>query len=128
SIWAAINIGAERIGHGLAAQYDAELMQVLVERQIPIEINVTSNIRTGCCSSFDEHPLRDYFDSGIMVTINSDDPPMFGANLLDEYILAQSRYGFSLDQMRELAANAVEASFLPPTQKLALLSRIEQYR
>jgi aminodeoxyfutalosine deaminase len=127
SIWSAINIGAERIGHGLAAQYDPQLLEVLAQKQIPIEINVTSNIRTGCCPSFDEHPLRRYFDSGLMVTINSDDPPMFGANLLDEYILAQSRFGFSLDQMRELAANAVEASFLPPTRKLALLARIEQY-
>jgi aminodeoxyfutalosine deaminase len=128
SIWAAINIGAERIGHGLAAQHDPELLAILAERQIPIEINVTSNIRTGCCSSFDAHPLRQYFDSGLMVTLNSDDPPMFGANLLDEYILAHDRYGFTLDQLRELAANAVEASFLPPTRKLALLAQIEQYR
>jgi len=128
SIWAAINIGAERIGHGLAAQHDAELMQVLATRQIPIEINVTSNIRTGCCTSFDAHPLRAYFDAGLMVTLNSDDPPMFGANLLDEYILAHERYGFTLDQLRELAANAVEASFLPPTRKLNLLAQIEQYR
>jgi aminodeoxyfutalosine deaminase len=128
SIWAAINIGAERIGHGLAAQYDPELLAVLAERQIPIEINVTSNIRTGCCTSFDAHPLRRYFDAGLMVTLNSDDPPMFGANLLDEYILAHERYGFTPDQLRELAANAVEASFLPPTPKLALLARIEQYR
>jgi adenosine deaminase/aminodeoxyfutalosine deaminase len=122
SIWAAINIGAERIGHGLAAQYDPQLLEV------PIEINVTSNIRTGCCPDFDSHPLRRYFDSGLMVTLNSDDPPMFGANLLDEYILAYERYGFTPDQLRELAANAVEASFLPPTPKLALLARIEQYR
>ena len=128
SIWAAINIGAERIGHGLAAQHDAELMQVLIERQIPIELNVTSNIRTGCCPSFDAHPVRSYFDQGLMVTINSDDPPMFGAHLLDEYILAHERYGFTIEQLRELAANAVEASFLPPTPKLALLARIEQYR
>ena len=127
SIWAAINIGAERIGHGLTAQYDKELLDVLINRQIPIEINVTSNIRTGCCTSYDAHPLRAYFDSGLMVTLNSDDPPMFGANLLDEYILAYDRYGFTLEQLRELAANAVEASFLPPTRKLALLSRIEQY-
>jgi aminodeoxyfutalosine deaminase len=128
SIWAAINIGAERIGHGLAAQHDDELLAVLAERQIPIEINVTSNIRTGCCSSFDAHPLRQYFDSGLMVTLNSDDPPMFGANLLDEYILAHDRYDFTLDQLRELAANAVEASFLPPTRTLHLLAQIEQYR
>ena len=128
SIWAAINIGAERIGHGLAAEFDSELMQILAERQIPIEINVTSNIRTGCCASFDEHPLRRYFDAGLMVTLNSDDPPMFGSNLLEEYILAHTRYGFTLDQLRELSANAVEASFLPPTRKLALLAQIEQYR
>jgi adenosine deaminase/aminodeoxyfutalosine deaminase len=124
----AINIGAERIGHGLAAEFDPQPLEVLAHKQIPIEINVTSNIRTGCCPTYEEHPLRRYFDAGLMVTLNSDDPPMFGANLLDEYILAQERYGFSLDQMRELAANAVEASFLPPTQKLQLLARIEQYR
>jgi aminodeoxyfutalosine deaminase len=127
SIWAALNIGAERIGHGLAAQHDTELLQVLAERQIPIELNVTSNIRTGCCPSFDDHPLRDYFDAGLMVTLNSDDPPMFGANLLDEYILAHDRYDFTLEQLRELAANGVEASFLPPTRKLELLRRVEQY-
>jgi adenosine deaminase/aminodeoxyfutalosine deaminase len=128
SIWAAINIGAERIGHGLAAQHDPQLLEVLAHKQIPIEINVTSNIRTGCCPDFDSHPLRRYFDAGLMVTLNSDDPPMFGANLLDEYILAHQKYAFTPDQLRELAANAVEASFLPPTPKLALLARIEQYR
>ena len=128
SIWGAINIGAERLGHVLAAQHDPELLAVLAERQIPIEINVTSNIRTGCCPSFADHPLRSYFDNGLMVTLNSDDPPMFGSNLLQEYIAVQQLYDFSLDQMRELAANAVEASFLPPTRKLALLRRVEQYR
>lgn len=128
SIWAAINIGAERIGHALAAQHDPDLMEVLATRQVPVELNITSNIRTGCCTSYDAHPVRRYFDEGLMVTLNSDDPPMFGANLLDEYILAHSRYSFTLDQLRELAANAVEASFLPPTRKLALLAQIEQYR
>ena len=128
SIWSAINIGAERIGHALAAHYDAELMQVLAQRQIPVEINVTSNLRTGCCPLLDDHPLRAYFDLGLMVTLNSDDPPMFGSNLLSEYILAHERYAFTPDQLRELAANAVEASFLPPTQKLNLLRRVELYR
>jgi adenosine deaminase/aminodeoxyfutalosine deaminase len=125
---AAINIGAERIGHALAAHHDPELMQVLATRQLPVELCVTSNLRTGCCLSLDDHPLRAYFDLGLMVTLNSDDPPMFGTNLLDEYALAHSHFGFSLDQLRELAANSVEASFLPPSRKLLLLSRIEQYR
>jgi adenosine deaminase/aminodeoxyfutalosine deaminase len=127
SIWSAINIGAERIGHALAAQHDPQLLEVLAQRQIPLEINVTSNLRTGCCPALADHPLRRYFDSGLMVTLNSDDPPMFGSNLLQEYILAQQTFDFTLEHMRELAANAVEASFLPPTRKLALLRQVEQY-
>ena len=127
SIWSAINIGAERIGHALSAQHDPELLEVLATRQIPLELNVTSNIRTGCCADFDLHPIRDYFNAGLMVTINSDDPPMFGSNLLEEYILAYERFGFTLEQLRELAANAVEASFLPPERKLAILRSVELY-
>ena len=127
SIWSALNIGAERIGHALAAQHDPELLEVLATRQIPLEINITSNIRTGSCPAFDAHPVKDYFESGLMITLNSDDPPMFGSNLLDEYILAHDHFGFTLDQLRELAANAVEASFLPPDRKLNLLQRVEQY-
>ncbi len=127
SIWGAINIGAERLGHALAAQHDPHLIEILAEKQIPLELNITSNIRTGCCPSFAEHPVRRYFDAGLMVTLNSDDPPMFGSDLLSEYILAQREFGFSLDQMRELAANAVEASFLPPDRKIALLQQVEQY-
>jgi aminodeoxyfutalosine deaminase len=127
SIWAALNIGAERIGHALTAQQDPELIEVLAERQIPLELNITSNLRTGCCPSLFEHPVRRYFEEGLMVTLNSDDPPFFGANLLDEYLLAHRDFEFPLDQLRELAANSVEASFLPPERKLALLGEVERY-
>ena len=127
SIWSALNIGAERIGHGLSAQHDADLLRILAERQVPIEINVTSNVRTGCCPGVDAHPLREYFEGGLMVTINSDDPPMFGSNLLEEYVLVQQQFAFTLEQMRELAANSIEASFLPPERKLKLLAAVEQY-
>ena len=127
SIWAALNIGAERVGHALSAQHDAELLDVLAQKQVPLELNVTSNIRTGCCESFEKHPVKLYFESGLMVTINSDDPPMFGSNLLEEYVLVQEKFEFSLEQMRELAANAVEASFLPPERKLELIRQVEQY-
>lgn len=127
SIWSAINIGAERIGHALAAQQDLELMDILAERQIPLELNLTSNLRTGCCASIDKHPLRLYFEYGLMVTLNSDDPPMFGSDLLGEYRLAHEQFELSLEQMRELAANSVEASFLQPSRKLALLREVEQY-
>ncbi|HEY3987724.1 MAG TPA: adenosine deaminase [Acidobacteriaceae bacterium] len=125
SIWGALNIGAERIGHGLSAQHDAELMEVLAERQVPIEICITSNVRTGCCASLPEHPVRRYFDSGLMITLNSDDPTLFSSNLLGEYRLAEDEFQFTQEQLRELAANSIEASFLPPDRKVAVLRAIE---
>ena len=127
SVWAALNIGAERIGHALTAEQDPDLISVLAERQIPLELNITSNLRTGCCSGLMQHPVRRYFEDGLMITLNSDDPPFFGANLLDEYLLAHREFEFSLEQMRELAANSIEASFLGAERKLALLSEVEQY-
>ena len=128
SIWGAINIGAERIGHGLTAIEDPELMAVLAERQIPVEICITSNIRTGCCLPISAHPVRSYFDAGLMITLNSDDPAMFGSNLVQEYALAQSRFEFTNEHLRELAANSIEASFLPAERKVELLRLIEQVR
>jgi adenosine deaminase/aminodeoxyfutalosine deaminase len=127
SIWAALNIGAERIGHALSAQQDPELIEVLAQRQIPLELNITSNLRTGCCPTLFDHPVKMYFEEGLMITLNSDDPPFFGATLLEEYQLAHRNFEFSLDQLRELAANSIEASFLPPDRKLALLAEIEHY-
>jgi adenosine deaminase/aminodeoxyfutalosine deaminase len=125
SIWGALNIGAERIGHGLSAEHDAELMEVLAERQIPVEICVTSNVRTGSCPSLAEHPVHRYFESGLMITLNSDDPTLFGSDLLGEYRLAEREFQFTQEQLRELAANSVEASFLPPERKVAMLRAIE---
>ena len=128
SIWAAINLGAERIGHALSAVDDPELLDILAVKQIPLELNVTSNLRTGCCRSMDSHPVRHYFERGLMITLNSDDPPMFGSDLLDEYETVQNAFEFTNEQMRELAANSVEASFLPPERKIRLLQEVEQYQ
>ena len=126
SIWAALNIGAERLGHALTAHQDAELMQELAERQVPVELNLTSNVKTGCLKSLREHPVRRYFDEGLMVTLNSDDPPMFGSWLANEYRIAQEEFGFTDEQLREIARNSFEASFLPAEKKLALLQTIDQ--
>ena len=125
SIWGAINIGAERLGHALPAVHDAELMDLLAERQIAVEICVTSNLRTGCCARVEDHPLRRYFDSGLMVTLNSDDPALFGSDLEGEYCLARKSFAFTEEQLREVAANSIEASFLPAERKVMLLRRIE---
>jgi adenosine deaminase/aminodeoxyfutalosine deaminase len=128
SIWGALNIGAERLGHALSAIYDPELMGLLAERQVPLEVCVTSNLRTGCCAHLDDHPLRRYFDSGLMVTLNSDDPALFASDLLDEYVNAQNHFGFTEEHLRELAANSIEASFLPPDRKVMLLRCIESLK
>jgi aminodeoxyfutalosine deaminase len=121
SIWAAINIGSERIGHGLTAIHDQELMSVLAERQIPLEVCISSNLRTGCALQLAEHPVRRYFDEGLMVTLNSDDPAIFGSDLEEEYALAARDFGFTNEHLRELAANSIEASFLPAERKIEIL-------
>lgn len=125
SIWGALNIGAERIGHGLSAYLDAELMEILAERQVPIEICMTSNVRTGSCPSPAAHPVRRYFDSGLMVTLNSDDPALFGSDLLGEFGIAEHEFHFTQEHLRELAANSIEASFLPAERRISLLQAIQ---
>ena len=122
SVWGALNLRAERIGHGLTAWHDAELMEELSRRQIPVEICITSNLRTGVCSAIAEHPVRRYFDQGIMITLNSDDPAMFGTTLAGEYQLAQDAFAFTDEHLRELARNSFEASFLPAEKKLQFLN------
>jgi adenosine deaminase/aminodeoxyfutalosine deaminase len=125
SVWGAINIGAERIGHGLAAARDPELMEVMAEKQVPVEICITSNLRTGACPEMQEHPVRKFFDNGIMITLNTDDPAMFQTTLNREYEIARQEFSFSEEHLRELARNSIEASFLPVEKKLKFLSQID---
>lgn len=122
SIWGALNLKAERIGHGLTAGQDPELVEELSQRQVPIEVCLTSNLRTGCCSKINDHPVRRYFDHGLMVTLNTDDPAMFRTSLSREYAIAQEEFGFTDEHLRELARNSFEASFLPAEKKLSLLN------
>jgi aminodeoxyfutalosine deaminase len=122
SIWGAVNLKAERIGHGLTAGQDPELIEELAQRQIPIEICVTSNLRTGCCPGLAHHPVRHYFDQGLMLTLATDDPAMFHTSLTREYQLVQENFAFSDEHLRELARNSFEASFLPPEKKLGFLN------
>jgi adenosine deaminase/aminodeoxyfutalosine deaminase len=100
-------------------------MEELNARCIPLELNPTSNVRTGMCASFAMHPLRRYFDAGLLVTINSDDPAFFGSDLANEYLLAHTQQDFSRDELRQLASNSIRASFLPETEKAAWIARIE---
>ena len=101
---------------------DRELIEELATRQVPVEICLTSNLRTGCCRSLADHPVREYFDHGVMITLNTDDPAMFVTSLTREYQLAQDNFGFTNEHLRELARNSFEASFLPAEKKLAFLN------
>jgi len=121
SIWGALNLKAERIGHGLSAWQDLELVEELATRQIPVEICLTSNLRTGCCAALADHPAKNYFDEGIMITLNTDDPGLFATSLSREYQLAQDAFGFTEEHLREIARNSFEASFLSPEKKLQFL-------
>jgi adenosine deaminase/aminodeoxyfutalosine deaminase len=125
SIWDALNVGAERIGHGLRAVQDPDLMEVLAERQIPIEVCITSNVRTGCLPVLQDHPVRRMFEEGLLVTINSDDPAMFHTSLTREYEIAQDVFGFTDEHLRELARNSFEASFLPAERKSEALRHFD---
>jgi aminodeoxyfutalosine deaminase len=121
SIWGALNLHAERIGHGLTAAQDADLIEELAYRQIPVEVCVTSNLRTGACKTLAEHPVKSYFDQGVMVLLNTDDPAFFKTSLCREYQLVQETFGFTDEHLRELARNSFEASFLAPEKKVELL-------
>lgn len=125
SIWGALNLGAERIGHGLTAGQDLELMEELAKRQVPVEICLTSNVKTGCCLRLHDHPVRKYFEAGLMLTLNTDDPAMFATSLTHEYELAQTEFGFTDEHLRELARNSFEASFLPAEKKVKFLDLLD---
>jgi adenosine deaminase/aminodeoxyfutalosine deaminase len=124
AIWEALDLGSERIGHALSLPRDEKLVQELKARSIPLELCPTSNLRTGVCPSFAAHPLRRLFDLGLMVTLNSDDPAFFGSDLANEYLLAHTEQGFTRDELRQLAANSIRASFLPEVTKFSWLARI----
>ena len=128
TIWDAVReLGAERIGHGISAVRDPALLAYLAERQIGMEVCPTSNVRTRAVASIDEHPLRQLTAAGLLVTINSDDPPMFGTTLDDEYAVAARLLDLGPDGLAGLARNAVTASFLPAPAQDKLTAEIDAY-
>jgi aminodeoxyfutalosine deaminase len=113
SVWAALKLGAERIGHGIAAAQDEALMRHLRAQNIPLEICITSNLITGVVPQLEAHPLRRLFDAGVPIVLNTDDPAMFGCSLVGEYRLAAQQFGFSEEELRGIAANGFRFGFSP---------------
>ncbi|MBO4163864.1 adenosine deaminase [Micromonospora antibiotica] len=128
TVWDALReLGAERIGHGISAAQDPELLAHLAERRIPLEVCPTSNVRTRAVARIEEHPLRQLVDAGVRVTINSDDPPMFGTTLNDEYAVAARLLDTGPDGLAALAREAVSASFLDPAGQARIVAEIDAF-
>lgn len=121
SVWSAIKLlHAERIGHGVRCIEDPELMEYLARNAIPLEICPTSNICLKLFPDYSHHPLRKLWDAGLLLTINSDDPPMFGTDLNHEYEVLVNDFYFSRSELERVSLNAVHSSFLSQREKALL--------
>lgn len=122
SIWGSLRaLGAERIGHGVRAIDDPELVQYLIEHGITLEINPTSNIRLGVYPSYGEHPMRRLHEAGVIVTVNSDDPPLFGTTMTREVELLETEFGLDREAIDEILLNGFRSSFLEPERRSELI-------
>ncbi|WP_446213811.1 adenosine deaminase [Micromonospora sp. IBSANI012] len=128
TVWDALrDLGAERIGHGISAAEDPELLAYLAEHRIALEVCPTSNVRTRAVARLEEHPLRRLVDAGVLVSINSDDPPMFGTTLNDEYAVAAALLDVGPEGVAALARDGVTASFLEPGEKARISAEIDAW-
>jgi aminodeoxyfutalosine deaminase len=128
TVWDALrDLGAERIGHGTSAVQDPELVDYLAEQRIPLEVCPTSNIATRAVDRLENHPIRRLYDAGVTVTVNSDDPPMFGTTLSHEYEIAADLLDLDEQGIAELARTAVRASFMTDQEKAEITGEIDAY-
>ena len=126
SVWGALRaLGAERIGHGVRAAEDPALVDYLRDRQVPVEVCLTSNRMTGLVASWVDHPVRRFFDAGLRVTLHTDDPAMFRTTLTAEYRLLADHFHFTAEEIRQVARHGVLAAFLPEARKVDILREID---
>lgn len=117
--------GAQRIGHGTRLGEDPALLAYVIERKIPLEMCLTSNLHTHTVPSVAAHPFKRYLDQGVVVTLNTDGRLMDGISLTDEYFLAHSVLGLTKADLARVTLNACESAFLPAFEKVALVSRVQ---
>ena len=118
-------LGAERIGHGLTAIRDPGVMTLLRERKIPVEVCPSSNVSTGLIARFEDHPMPKFLEAGLMVTLNSDDPAMFGTSLQEEFLRAARCFELNRATLAALCRNAVDGSFLSEGEKQKLTDQLK---
>ena len=127
SIWGAVkHLDVERIGHGTAAIKDPDLMAHLRDNGVTIETCPVSNVRTNAVPSVREHPVRTFYDMGIRVTVNSDDPSMFGTDMNNEYVQLHEQLGFTVPELFQISLNAVDSAFLPEEEKMKLREKFHE--
>jgi adenosine deaminase len=119
--------GADRIGHGIRCLEDPALVDDLRDNGIPLEVCLTSNLKTGAVPNLGAHPLPDLIGAGLVVTLNSDDPTMFGSPLSDEYELASQEFGLDDADLAAIALAGVEASFAPAALKVEMAAAIRDW-
>ncbi|WP_051247542.1 adenosine deaminase [Nocardioides halotolerans] len=128
TVWDSLTLlRAERIGHGTSSAQDPRLLEHLAETGVPLEVCPSSNIATRAVATLEEHPIRAFRDAGVTVTVNSDDPPMFGTTLNREYEIAAALLGLDEAGVAELARAAVRASFAPDDVRRRVLGEIDAY-
>jgi adenosine deaminase len=119
--------GADRIGHGIRCLDDPSLVDELRDRRVPLEVCLTSNLRTGAVPSLAAHPLPELISAGLVVTLNSDDPAMFGSPLADEYELACQQFGLGGTDLAAIALAGVDASFAPAALKAEIAAAVREW-
>jgi adenosine deaminase len=127
SVWSALRLlHAERIGHGVRSIEDPALVKYLHENSVPLEICPTSNVCLKVYPDYAHHPLRRLWEAGLLVTIGSDDPPMFGTNLSQEYQVLWQEFGFNQAELEHISLNGIQASFLTDAEKRQLTRDFQQ--
>jgi adenosine deaminase len=119
-IWDALNFDPPRIGHGIRSAEDPVLLRHLREQNIVLEVCPTSNVCTGAVATHSSHPLRLLWNAGVSLTLNSDDPHMFNTSVLNEYRVASTKFGFTVEELAAISLTAIQAALLPKARRLEL--------